>query len=167
MRPRPSRLNHVAGFNIDTVAAAAGDDPDILRLENLDTDLLPPAAAIEATRAAVGLDSANSYLPFTGQLAAKEAVASYVAGRTGVVYDPETEVILTSSDGDCLLDALLALTDPGDEILLTDPTYAGMLNRLHLAGGVPKLVPMTASGGAWRRTNGLPSRASASLRICG
>ncbi len=150
MRPRPTRLNHVAGFNIDTVAAAAGDDPDILRLENLDTDLLPPAAAIEATRAAVGLDSANSYLPFTGQPAAKEAVASYVAGRTGVAYDPETEVILTSSDGDCLLDALLALTDPGDEILLTDPTYAGMLNRVHLAGGVPRLVPMTVSGGAWR-----------------
>jgi aspartate/methionine/tyrosine aminotransferase len=112
MRPRPTRLNHVAGFNIDTVAAAAGDDPDTLRLENLDTDLLPPRAAIEATRAAVGLDSANSYLPFTGQLAAKEAVASYVAGRTGVAYDPATEVILTSSDGDCLLDALLALTDP-------------------------------------------------------
>lgn len=61
MRPRPTRLDHVAGFNIDTVAAAAGDDPDTLRLENLDTDLLPPAAAIEATRAAVGLDSANSY----------------------------------------------------------------------------------------------------------
>ena len=150
MRTRPTRLNHVAGFNIDTVAAAAGDDPEILRLENLDTDLLPPRAAIEATRAAVGLDSANSYLPFTGQLAAKEAVASYVAGRTGVVYDPATEVILTSSDGDCLLDALLALTDPGDEILLTDPTYAGMLNRVHLAGGVPRLVPMTVSGGAWR-----------------
>lgn len=150
MRSRPTRLNHVAGFNIDTVAAAAGDDPDILRLENLDTDLLPPLAAIEATRAAVGRDSANSYLPFTGQLAAKEAVASYVARRTGVAYDPATEVILTSSDGDCLLDALLALTDPGDEILLTDPTYAGMLNRVHLAGGVPRLVPMTVSGGAWR-----------------
>jgi aspartate/methionine/tyrosine aminotransferase len=150
MRLRPTRLNHVAGFNIDSVAAAAGDDPDILRLENLDTDLLPPQAAIEATRAAVGRDSANSYLPFTGQEAAKEAVASHVAGRTGVAYDPATEVILTASDGDGLLDALLALTDPGDEILLTDPTYAGMLNRVFLAGGVPQLVPMTVSGGAWR-----------------
>lgn len=150
MRLRPTRLNHVAGFNIDKVAAAAGDDPDVLRLENLDTDLQPPSAAIEATRAAVGRDSANSYLPFTGQVAAKEAVASHVAGRTGVAYDPATEVILTASDGDGLLDALLALTDPGDEILLTDPTYAGMLNRVRLAGGVPRLVPMTVSGGAWR-----------------
>jgi aspartate/methionine/tyrosine aminotransferase len=132
------------------VAAAAGEDPNILRLENLDTDLLPPLAAIEATRAAVGLDSANSYLPFTGQLAAKQAVAAQTAERTGIAYDPSSEVILTSSDGDCLLDALLAVTDPGDEILLTDPTYAGMLNRVHLAGGVPRLVPMRVSGGAWR-----------------
>lgn len=150
MRSRPNRLHHVAGFSIDTVAAAAGDDPDILRLENLDTDLLPPLAAIEATRGAVGLDSANSYLPFTGQLAAKQAVAGQIAERTGITYDPSSEVILTSSDGDCLLDALLGLTDPGDEILLTDPTYAGMLNRVHLAGGVPRLVPMRVSGGAWR-----------------
>lgn len=150
MRSRPNRLHNVAGFSIDTVAAAAGDDPDILRLENLDTDLLPPLAAIEATRAAVGLDSANSYLPFTGQLAAKQAVAGQVAERTGITYDPSSEVILTSSDGDCLLDALLGLTDPGDEILLTDPTYAGMLNRVHLAGGVPRLVPMRVSGGGWR-----------------
>ena len=84
MRPRPTRLNHVAGFSIDRVAAAADEDPDILRLENLDNDLLPPVAAIEATRTAVGLDSANSYLPFTGQLAAKEAVAGQVADRTGI-----------------------------------------------------------------------------------
>ncbi|BCW34379.1 aminotransferase [Arthrobacter sp. StoSoilA2] len=150
MRTRPARLKYVAGFNIDTVAAAAGEDPNTLRLENLDTDLLPPPLAIEATRAAVGLDSANSYLPFTGQLAAKEAVAAHVASRSGVKYDPETEIILTASDGDCLLDALLALTDPGDEIVLTDPTYAGMLNRVYLAGGVPRLVAMTAGDGTWR-----------------
>jgi aspartate/methionine/tyrosine aminotransferase len=150
MKPRPARLKHVAGFNIDEVAAAAGEDPNILRLENLDTDLLPPPAAIEATRAAVGLDSANSYLPFIGQLAAREAVAAQVASRTGMAYDPQTEIILTCSDGDCLLDVLLGLSDPGDEIILTDPTYAGMLNRVHLAGGVPKLVPMTALDGTWR-----------------
>ena len=44
------RLADIPGFGIDRVAAAAGADPGILRLENLDTDLAPPAAAIEATR---------------------------------------------------------------------------------------------------------------------
>ena len=61
------RLNDIPGFNIDRVAAAVGDDPDVLRLENLDTDIPPPAEAINATRAAIGTDDANSWLPFTGR----------------------------------------------------------------------------------------------------
>jgi hypothetical protein len=61
------RLEHIPGFNIDRVAAAAGDDPEVLRMENLDTDIAPPAEAMEATRAAIGEDEANSWLPFTGR----------------------------------------------------------------------------------------------------
>jgi hypothetical protein len=36
------RLDHITGFKIDRVAAAAGDNPDVLRMENLDTDIPPP-----------------------------------------------------------------------------------------------------------------------------
>ena len=50
------RLKGIPGFSIDKVAAAAGSDPEMLRLENLDTDIAPPAAAVEATRAAVGTE---------------------------------------------------------------------------------------------------------------
>ena len=60
---RANRLDHIPGFSIDRVAAAAGDDPDVLRLENLDTDLRPPPEAIDATRLAIDDDDANSYLP--------------------------------------------------------------------------------------------------------
>ena len=45
------RLKNMPGFSIDRVAAAAGDDPEVLRLENLDTDIRPPQAALDATRA--------------------------------------------------------------------------------------------------------------------
>lgn len=72
------RLSQIPGFNIDRVAAAAGDDPDVLRMENLDTDVRPPEAAIAATRDAVGEDEANSWLPFTGRNDLKDAVAAYV-----------------------------------------------------------------------------------------
>ncbi|HEX6130253.1 MAG TPA: aspartate aminotransferase, partial [Actinomycetota bacterium] len=75
---RVRRLDGIPGFSIDRVAAAAGDDPEVLRLENLDTDVAPPAAAVEATRAAVGEDEANSWLPFTGRDDLKDAVAAYV-----------------------------------------------------------------------------------------
>jgi aspartate/methionine/tyrosine aminotransferase len=144
------RLAHIPGFNIDRVAAAAGDDPDVLRLENLDTDIPPPAAAMEATRAAIGEDDANSWLPFTGRDDLKEAVAAYIQRRGGPRYDGRREIVITSGEGDAMLDALFCLTDPGDEVILTDPTYAGMLNRVRLVGAVPQLVPLHVADGEWR-----------------
>jgi aspartate/methionine/tyrosine aminotransferase len=145
-----ARLDHIPGFNIDRVAAAAGDDPDVLRLENLDTDIPPPAEVIEATRAAIGEDEANSWLPFTGRDDLKEAVAGYIERRGGPRYDGRREIVITSGEGEAMLDALFCLTDPGDEVVLTDPTYAGMLNRVRLVGAVPRLVPLYVSDGEWR-----------------
>ena len=49
-----------------------------------------------------------------------------------------------------MVDALFCLTDPGDEVLLTDPTYAGMINRVRLVGAVPRLVPLVVVDGEWR-----------------
>jgi aspartate/methionine/tyrosine aminotransferase len=144
------RLEHIPGFNIDRVAAAAGDDPEVLRMENLDTDLPPPEAAVEATRAAIGEDEANSWLPFTGRDDLKEAVAAYIERRGGPHYDGRREIVITCGEGDAMLDALFSLTDPGDEVVLTDPTYAGMLNRVRLVGAIPRLVPLDVEGGQWR-----------------
>lgn len=144
------RLERIPGFNIDRIAAAAGDDPDVLRLENLDTDIPPPKEAIEATRAAIGEDDANSWLPFTGRDDLKDAVAAYIERRGGPRYDGAREIVITSGEGDAMLDALFCLTDPGDEVVLTDPTYAGMLNRVRLVGAEPRLAPLHVVGGEWR-----------------
>jgi aspartate/methionine/tyrosine aminotransferase len=147
---RVRRLEDIPGFTIDRVAAAAGDDPDVLRLENLDTDVPPPAEAIEATRGAIGDDDANSWLPFTGRDDLKEAVAAFIERRGGPRYDGRREIVITSGEGDAMLDALFCLTDPGDEVLLTDPTYAGMINRVRLVGARPRLVPLHVVDGDWR-----------------
>jgi aspartate/methionine/tyrosine aminotransferase len=157
------RLAEIPGFNIDRVAAAAGDDPEVLRMENLDTDLSPPSGVIEATRAAVGEDDANSWLPFDGKLEMKEAVAAYIQRRSGVRYDPLREVVITGGEGDAMLNPLFVTTDPGDEVIVTDPTYAGMLNRIRLTGAVPKLVPLLPGDAGWRLDLGA-LRAAASSR---
>ena len=60
-----------------------------------------------------GRDDANSYLPFTGRLDLKQAVSARVADRSGVTHDPEADIVVTATEGDALLDVLLALTDPG------------------------------------------------------
>src|SRR5438270_4973836 len=144
------RLEGIPGFSIDRVAAAAGDDPEVLRLENLDTDLAPPPAAVRRTAEVAGDDDANSWLPFTGKPALKRAVAVRIQRRSGVAYDPDTEITITGGEGDAMLDALLCTTDPGDGASVTDPTYAGIVNRVRLAGAVPQLVPFRVEHGEWR-----------------
>jgi N-succinyldiaminopimelate aminotransferase len=144
------RLEGIPGFGIDRVAEAAGSDPDVLRLENYDTDIPPHPDAVEATKAAIGLDEANSYLPFSGRDDMKEAVSDLIVRRGGPRYDPYGEIVITQGDGDGALNALLALTDPGDEVILTDPTYAGMYQRVRLAGAVPRLVVLRGDASGWR-----------------
>ena len=48
-----------------------------------------------------------------------------------------------------ILNTLLATLEPGDEVLMTDPTYVGLINRVRLAGGVPRFVPMTPTADGW------------------
>ncbi len=146
------RLEDVPGFDIDDVARAAGDDPEVLRLENLDVNLmgeLLPEEVKAATREAVGTFDANSYLPFIGKTDLRAAVADQTNDRSGQSYGPEN-VVITCSTGESILDALLALIDHGDEVVLTDPIYAGMINRTRLAGGEPSFVPYIAHDDGWR-----------------
>ena len=150
-RRPPGRLAGIPGFDIDGVARAAADDPGILRLENLDTDLRPPAAAVAATRAALESPAANSYLPFTGRAGLRAAAARHVGRLAGRDYDPDRECVITAGGTEGLFNALLATVDPGDEVIVTDPTYAGMLQRVRLAGALPRLAPWVFDpAGGWR-----------------
>jgi aspartate/methionine/tyrosine aminotransferase len=149
-------MEPIRGFGIDRVAAAA-DEPTranpewpVLRMENLDTDLPLPPEAIAVTAASLETPQANSWLPFTGDADLRAAIADFTAERTGHRYDPEREIVITVGGMEGLLNTVLATVDPGDEIVVTDPTYAGIVNRIHLAGGIPKLVPFQVRDGEWR-----------------
>jgi aspartate/methionine/tyrosine aminotransferase len=141
---RPARLAHIAGIGVDRSGG------DWLRLENLDTDIPPCAEALARTRDAAGWDAANSYLPFVGQDRLRTAAARHVAALTGVDYGMNN-VVISAGGLSGVLNALLATVEVGDEVIVTDPTYAGLLNRIRLAGGVPVQVPFRfAPGAEWK-----------------
>ena len=149
-RGRTERFRDIQPFGIDQVAASAGDAPDVLRMENLDTDIAPPPSAVAATRAAVGTDGANSWLPFTGLAPLREAVARRLELQTGRAYDPLAEVVITGGATAGLLSALLATVDHGDEVVVTDPTYAGIIGRIRLAGARPVFARLLVHERRWR-----------------
>ncbi len=145
------RLRNIPGIGVDKVgdAADAAGDPEFLRLENLDTDIAPPAIAVAATRDAVERDDANSYLPFQGHRSLRRAAAAYVGRVDGREYDPDHECVSVAGGLNGVLNTLLATVDPGREVVLCDPIYAGLVNRVHLVGGVPRFVAGAATGDGW------------------
>ncbi|TAM75473.1 pyridoxal phosphate-dependent aminotransferase [bacterium] len=143
------RVRAIEELTIHRVASAIPDDVEILRLENLDTDLRPWTWALAATRTALLSDAANSYLPFTGSAELRRAVAARLSRQTGHAYGAD-QVLVTAGGLEGVFDALLATVDPGDEVIVTDPTYIGLLNRIRLAGALPVQVPLLVRDGEWR-----------------
>ena len=90
-----SRLQHIPGIGVDHLGDRADQEQDttLLRLENLDTDIRPPAVALQRTRAAVDEDEANSYLPFQGGVSLRRAAAAHAGRRAGRIYDPLRECV--------------------------------------------------------------------------
>ena len=147
-----ARLEHITKIGVEDMGDLADslDDPEVLRLENLDTDLRPPDSALEHTRRAVDDDAANSYLPFFGLDAMRQAAAGHVGRQSGQDYDWKTECIISAGGLSGILNVLLATLEPGDEVLMTDPIYVGLINRVRLAGGVPRYVRLIPSDRGWR-----------------
>jgi aspartate/methionine/tyrosine aminotransferase len=146
-----SRLAHIPGIGVDEIgdAADAAGNPNLLRLENLDTDMPPPAVARQVTHAAVEDDAANSYLPFQGHRALREAAADHVSAVTGSRYDPGTQCVSVAGGLNGILNVLLATVEPGQEVVICDPIYAGLVNRIRLAGGIPRHVRCVPGVRGW------------------
>ena len=147
-----SRLEHITKIGVEVMGDLADslNDPSVLRLENLDTNLPLPAEAVEVTKKAASDDDANSYLPFFGLDSIRQASAGLVSRQSGQNYDWKTECVISAGGLSGILNVLLATLEPGDEVLMTDPTYVGLINRVRLAGGVPRFVPLLPSESGWR-----------------
>lgn len=147
-----SRLQHITKIGVEEMGDLADSlsDPDVLRLENLDTNILPPESAITVTRKAIVDDDANSYLPFFGLDSLRKAATGLVERQSGMKYDWKTESLICAGGLSGILNVLLSSLEPGDEVLMTNPTYVGLINRVRLAGGVPRYVPLLPTREGWR-----------------
>ena len=67
----------------------------------------------------------------------------------GLEYDPEGEIVISSGAGESLLNSLLVTIDPGDRVMLTNPTYSGMAQRTRLAGGEQVFCDLVRGDGRW------------------
>ncbi len=128
---------------------SAANGERAFRLENADSDIPPPAIAVRTTREAVGEDAYNSWLPLVGLRKLRRAVTDSIRRDDGLDYDWSSEVIITNGVQEGTLSTFLALLDPGDGVITPEPAYSGIINRIRLAHGVPRFVPLREERG-WR-----------------
>ena len=101
----------------------------------------PPQVLDTLNRAApAGL---SGYTPPAGLAPLREAIAHYYSTHFSAAIDPK-RVIVTSGASGALLLVSMALINPGDEILMPDPSYPANQNFIMGAGGIPRLVPCSA-----------------------
>ncbi|NUK02319.1 aminotransferase class I/II-fold pyridoxal phosphate-dependent enzyme [Streptomyces lunaelactis] len=108
-------------------------------------ELDSPAALLKDVADAV-LAGSNQYPPAHGFPALREAVAAHQLRRYGLDYQPQGEVLVTTGATEALAAALLALCDPGDEVIAFDPCYDAYAADARLAGARLVAVPLVLDG---------------------
>jgi N-succinyldiaminopimelate aminotransferase len=104
-----------------------------------DTD--GPAVVAEAAAAAIMAGRGNQYPPGPGVPELRRAIAAHQLRFYGLDVNPDTEVLVTAGATEAIAAALLALTEPGDEVIAFEPYYDSYAACIALAGAVR--VPVT------------------------
>ncbi len=111
---------------------------DVIHFEVGETDFGSPAAACEEAIAAIN-EGDTRYTHSLGIRELRNAIADDYRESYGVDVSPD-RIIVTMGSSPALFMSMLALVDPGDEIIITDPHYACYPQLIKIAGGVPKKV---------------------------
>ena len=94
----------------------------------------------------------NQYAITWGARPLREAIADDWLARTGQAIDPDTQVTVCCGSTEAMMATLLAIVDPGDEVVIFEPFYENYGPDAILSGAVPRFVrlrPPSAEGAAW------------------
>ncbi|WP_407705263.1 pyridoxal phosphate-dependent aminotransferase [Streptomyces tanashiensis] len=102
-------------------------------------------AAVRALRDGLG----NQYPPGPGVPELRSAIADHQRERYGLAYDPDAEVLVTAGATEAIAAALLALVEPGDEVIALEPYYDSYAACIAMAGGTRVPVTLRPHEGAY------------------
>ena len=136
MRPSPIRRIYEKAIQMDDVVFFSLGEPDF------DTPPQVVQSAIDSLRR-----GETHYTPNAGLLALREAIADNLREYDGVAYDPASEIAVTSGGMEALVLSLMAIVEPGDEVILADPSYTNYRDQIAICRGKPVYVPVREGNG--------------------
>lgn len=141
MKPQNDLLSST-GTTVFTVMSALAVQHGAINLGQGFPDYEGPEDVVRAAADAL-LDNRNQYPPLTGLPELRRAVAAANRRFYGLEIDADSEVIVTSGATEALTACLMAVLNPGDEVVLLEPLYDTYLPVVKLLGAVPKLVRLS------------------------
>jgi len=129
----------------------------VIQLQVGDPDFATPPAVLEVAVKAMQ-DGLTHYGPSRGTLDLRAAAASKLSRDNGLTYDPETEILVTHGGIHAYYLAMQSILNPGDEVLIPDPTWVTHANMATMLRGKVVRVPALPENGfiplieAWAQT---------------
>jgi len=125
----------------NSMNAVAAGLSGVISLSRGDPDLPTPPHIVEAARNAL-LEGATHYTNSAGMPALREAIAQTMARDNGTAYDAD-EIVVTAGAQEAMSCVMLALINPGDEVVVPIPGYNTYHSAIDLAGGIPVFAVTT------------------------
>ena len=120
----------------------ASERPDVISLSVGEPDFITPKPIIEAAKKS--LDQGKTfYTSNQGLPILRQKISEYLLNRFNVRYDKD-EMILTAGSSQGILAALMAIINPGDEIIVTEPTYICYVPDIEMCGGKAVVIPLSS-----------------------
>src|SRR5215468_10474254 len=104
-------------------------------------DFAAPAEIKEAARQAIA-DDVNQYAITWGAKPLRDAIVEKFARTQGVTVDPEREITICCGSTEAMMSSMMALINPGDEIVVFEPFYENYGPDAILSGATPRFVRM-------------------------
>ena len=123
----------------------ASENPEIISLGVGEPDFVTPHKIIDAAKTSFD-EGKTFYTSNQGLPLLRQKISSYLMDRFNVNYDSD-EIILTAGSSQGILAALMAIINPGDEIIVTEPTYICYIPDIEMCGGKAVVIPLKQENG--------------------
>lgn len=140
MKPISKLISNMKPSGIREFFNYASERPEITSLGVGEPDFTTPQPIIDAAKES--LDKGKTfYTSNQGLPSLRKRISKYLQDRFGVDYNSD-EMILTAGSSQGILAALMAIINPGDEIIVTEPTYICYVPDIEMCGGKAVVIPL-------------------------
>ncbi|MGB7876765.1 MAG: aminotransferase class I/II-fold pyridoxal phosphate-dependent enzyme, partial [Anaerolineales bacterium] len=130
----------------DRILAYKAAGNRVIQLQVGDPDFATPSTVLEVAFKAMQ-DGLTHYGPSRGTPDLRVAAASRLSRDNGLIYDPETEILVTHGGIHAYYLAMQSILNPGDEVMIPDPTWATHVNMATMLRGRVVRVPAPPENG--------------------